>query len=95
MSEQPTLELITLDCAEAGELTIRDLLVYFVHLGTFGFGGPIGHAGYMQRDLVESRRWISRSDYLARLAFSQPSIPESILILCSGLLCIVVSGPVQ
>jgi hypothetical protein len=33
--------------------TVRDLLLYFLHLGTFGFGGPIALAGYMQRDLVE------------------------------------------
>ena len=36
--------------------TLRELLLYFVHLGTFGFGGPIALAGRMQRDLVEDRR---------------------------------------
>lgn len=29
------------------------LLVYFLELGTLGFGGPIATVGYMQRDLVE------------------------------------------
>lgn len=53
--------------------TVRDLLLYFLHLGTFGFGGPIALAGYMQRDLVEGRRWVSRQDYLEGLAFSQLS----------------------
>ncbi len=53
--------------------TVRDLLLYFLHLGTFGFGGPIALAGYMQRDLVECRRWISKEDYLEGLAFSQLS----------------------
>jgi len=53
--------------------TMRGLLVYFLRLGTFGFGGPIALAGYMQRDLVEARRWISRADYLEGLAFSQLS----------------------
>ena len=38
--------------------TLRELLLYFVHLGTFGFGGPIALAGRMQRDLVEDRRWL-------------------------------------
>jgi chromate transporter len=52
---------------------MRGLLVYFLRLGTFGFGGPIALAGYMQRDLVETRRWISRADYLEGLAFSQLS----------------------
>src|SRR5437867_3019271 len=36
--------------------TMRELLLYFLRLGTFGFGGPIALAGYMQRDLVEERR---------------------------------------
>jgi chromate transporter len=53
--------------------TVRDLLLYFLHLGTFGFGGPIALAGYMQRDLVERRRWVSKQDYLEGLAFSQLS----------------------
>ncbi|HTC92673.1 MAG TPA: chromate transporter [Terriglobales bacterium] len=47
------------------------LVAYFLRLGTFGFGGPIALAGYMQRDLVEERRWIDKQDYLEGLAFSQ------------------------
>jgi chromate transporter len=47
------------------------LLCYFLRLGTFGFGGPIALAGYMQRDLVEERRWISKQDYVEGLAFAQ------------------------
>jgi chromate transporter len=45
--------------------------LYFLRLGTFGFGGPIALAGFMQRDLVEDRRWISRDDYMDGLALSQ------------------------
>jgi chromate transporter len=48
-------------------------MLYFLRLGTFGFGGPIALAGYMQRDLVEERHWVSHSDYLEGLAFSQLS----------------------
>jgi chromate transporter len=53
--------------------SLRELLAYFLRLGTFGFGGPIALAGYMQRDLVEVRGWVSRADYLEGLAFSQLS----------------------
>src|SRR5690348_1281406 len=53
--------------------TMRELLAYFLRLGTFGFGGPIALAGYMQRDLVEERGWVSQADYLEELAFSQLS----------------------
>jgi chromate transporter len=50
-----------------------DLVVYFLRLGTFGFGGPIALAGHMQKDLVEARHWFSTEDYLEGLAFSQLS----------------------
>jgi chromate transporter len=51
--------------------TLRALLLYFLHLGTLGFGGPIALVGYMQRDLVEDRKWLSKEDYFEGLAFSQ------------------------
>src|SRR6516165_9311080 len=51
--------------------TIWQFLLYFLRLGSFGFGGPIALAGYMQRDLVERRRWISQQDYLEGLALAQ------------------------
>jgi chromate transporter len=49
----------------------RDLALYFLRLGALGFGGPIALAGYMQRDLVEERRWIGRQEYLEGLALAQ------------------------
>lgn len=51
--------------------SIRDLTLYFLRLGTVGFGGPIALAGYMQNDLVEERRWISKDDYKEGLALAQ------------------------
>ena len=51
--------------------TLRALVAYFLRLGTLGFGGPIALAGYMQRDLVERRRWISEQDYKEGLALAQ------------------------
>ncbi len=44
---------------------------YFLRLGAMGFGGPIALAGFMQRDLVDDRRWITRQDYLDGLALAQ------------------------
>src|SRR5258705_2175837 len=79
MAEQPAnLNSATEPAASSGEpgsetvpCTMRELLLYFLRLGTFGFGGPIALAGYMQRDLVEQRRWISKQDYLEGLALAQ------------------------
>ena len=53
--------------------TLRQFLSYFLHLGTFGFGGPIALAAHMQKDLVDEREWVSSEDYLEGLAFSQLS----------------------
>src|SRR5436309_3512350 len=50
---------------------LRQLVGYFLRLGTLGFGGPIALAGYMQRDLVERRQWISKEDYVRGLALAQ------------------------
>ncbi|TME90127.1 MAG: chromate efflux transporter [Chloroflexi bacterium] len=53
------------------EIGLRDIAGYFLRLGTLGFGGPIALAGYMQRDLVERRGWITQEEYLEGLAVAQ------------------------
>lgn len=50
---------------------LPQLVWYFLRLGTWGFGGPIALAGYMQRDLVEEKKWFTRQEYLDGLALSQ------------------------
>ena len=52
---------------------LRRFAGYFLRLGTIGFGGPIALAGYMQRDLVERRRWLTNDDYKQGLALAQLS----------------------
>ncbi|WP_437329351.1 chromate transporter [Sorangium sp. So ce381] len=51
--------------------TLRELLRYFLYLGALGFGGPIALVGYMQRDLVERRRWFTEAEYKEGLALAQ------------------------
>jgi chromate transporter len=51
--------------------TLKDLIIYFLKLGTWGFGGPVALVGYMHRDLVENKKWISDDDYKEGLALSQ------------------------
>src|SRR5258706_5580605 len=51
--------------------TLRQLAGYFFKLGYSGFGGPVALVGYMHRDLVEKRRWISEEKYKEGLALSQ------------------------
>jgi chromate transporter len=51
--------------------SLWDLVLYALGLGTYGFGGPVALVGYMHRDLVERRKWISEADYREGLALSQ------------------------
>lgn len=51
--------------------TLRELVLYFLNLGTWGFGGPVALVGYMHRDLVENKKWIGEEDYREGLALSQ------------------------
>ena len=47
------------------------LTTYFLKLGTVGFGGPVALVGFMHRDLVEQRRWITEDSYKLSLALAQ------------------------
>jgi chromate transporter len=47
------------------------LVMYMLRLGALGFGGPVALVGYMHRDLVEARGWITEADYREGMALSQ------------------------
>jgi len=47
------------------------LVNYFLKLGTIGFGGPAALVGFMHRDLVERRHWITEDTYKLSLALAQ------------------------
>src|SRR3954451_13457809 len=51
--------------------SLRALALYFLKLGTVGFGGPVALIGYMYRDLVERRRWIGEDDYKEGITLAQ------------------------
>ncbi|WP_334190061.1 chromate transporter [Noviherbaspirillum sp.] len=51
--------------------TLWQMVLYMLRLGALGFGGPVALVGYMHRDLVEQRKWISEADYKEGLALSQ------------------------
>jgi len=51
--------------------TLAQLTLYILKLGSLGFGGPVALVGYMHRDLVERRGWISEADYKEGLTLAQ------------------------
>jgi len=56
---------------ETDRLGLRTLTLYFLRLGTLGFGGPAALVGYMRRDLVEQRRVIDEPTFNMALALAQ------------------------
>lgn len=51
--------------------SLQQLVLYALKLGTIGFGGPVALVGYMFRDLVEKKKWISEADYKEGLTLAQ------------------------
>ncbi|HVS56890.1 MAG TPA: chromate transporter [Casimicrobiaceae bacterium] len=56
---------------EPGPYSLTQLALYFLKLGSIGFGGPVALVGYMYRDLVEKRHWITDEDYKEGLTLAQ------------------------
>ena len=56
---------------EKATYNLKQLVLYFLKLGTTGFGGPVALVGYMHRDLVEKNKWITEEDYKEGLALAQ------------------------
>jgi len=51
-------------------VSLAELVAYFLRLGATGFGGPVALANSMRRDLVERRNWITESEYDSGLAIA-------------------------
>lgn len=51
--------------------TLKDLVLYFLKLGSIGFGGSIVLAHAMHKDLVQEKHWIDEKEYLRGLTLSQ------------------------
>ncbi len=56
---------------QPGKASLAQFVGYFLWLGTVGFGGPIALAGHMQQDLVDTRGWVRKEDYMEGLALAQ------------------------
>ena len=69
--------------------TLRELVRFFLWLGAAGFGGPIALVGYMEREFVERRAWVTRQELKDGLAFAQlaPGPLAAQLAIYLGWLC--------
>ena len=50
---------------------IREIVAYFLRLGTLGFGGPVALVGLMEKDLVGEKGWLSKEEMRDAIAVSQ------------------------
>ena len=73
---------------------LRELVRFFLRLGATGFGGPIALVGYMEREFVDRRGWVTRQDFKDGIAFSQlaPGPLAAQLAIYLGWLCAGVRG---
>ncbi len=58
---------------------IRDLVWYYLRLGTVGFGGPVALCAQMEKELVEEREWLSKEEMRDGIAVCQ-SLPGPLAI---------------
>ncbi len=58
---------------------IRDLVGYYLCLGTLGFGGPVALCGQMERELVQDRKWVTKEEMREAIAVCQ-SLPGPLAI---------------
>ncbi len=58
---------------------IRDLVLYYLRLGTIGFGGPVALVGQMEKELVQDRQWLTKEEFREGVAVCQ-SLPGPLAI---------------
>ena len=77
--ERPTAGLASQGKPPKQVPRIGDLVIYFLRLGTFGFGGPVALCGLMEKELVQDRGWLTRQEMRDTIAISQ-SLPGPLAI---------------
>ena len=72
MSQAAKTEITeTTDTPGAARCTLWQLVRCMLRLGTWGFGGPVAPVGFMYRDRVEQRKWISEAECKEGMALAR------------------------
>ncbi|HYL34256.1 MAG TPA: chromate efflux transporter [Stellaceae bacterium] len=58
---------------------LREIVLYFLRLGTLGFGGPVALCGLMEKELVQDKKWLTKEEMRDAIAISQ-SLPGPLAI---------------
>jgi len=65
--------------SSAPKVRIRDLVWYYLRLGSLGFGGPVALVGQMEKELVQERKWLTKEEMREGIAVCQ-SLPGPLAI---------------
>ncbi|HVJ88640.1 MAG TPA: chromate efflux transporter [Labilithrix sp.] len=67
--------------------SVPEVCATFLELGLTSFGGPIAHLGYIRRECVEKRRWLSDDEYADIVALCQflPGPASSQVVFALGM----------
>jgi len=84
---------------EMREVSLGEIALVFLKLGTIAFGGPASHLAMMEEEFVRRRNWITEAEFLDRLATANlipgPSSTEVAIfvgLLKRGWLGLIVAG---
>jgi chromate transporter len=58
---------------------LKEIVLYFLRLGTVGFGGPVALVGQMEKELVGDKGWLTKEEMRDAIAVSQ-SLPGPLAI---------------
>src|SRR5215471_179219 len=70
VSDTPTLPDPAGDLGGVEAPSLAQMALYFLRLGSLGFGGPVALANSMRRDLAENRKWLTEEEYDRGLAIA-------------------------
>src|SRR5215475_2072142 len=77
MNDAP--EPVAVTIAATQRRPIKDIVLYFLRLGSVGFGGPVALVGQMERELVGDKGWLTKEEMRDAIAVSQ-SLPGPLAI---------------
>ena len=57
--------------ASRAEHRLREVVLLFLRFGFTAFGGPVAHLALMEREVVQTRGWLTRDEFLDLLGLTQ------------------------
>ena len=74
-------------CSVTSSRRVLEVTLVFARLGVTSFGGPIAHLGYLQREFVDRKRWLTASAFADLIALCQflPGPASSQAVFAIGL----------